>query len=382
MKQLRRFLCLAAWLVGSSTIVTAQNYEPTAENAPKSTLKIKTSVEARGAYDLKNYYAAPDFGAATIPMESDAANSKRVLFDIPDATLSIEKALMLPGEDMVKLVLQAKLKEKIALSSVYAEFKGFRVGKAATNFCDSEGCGLVSEKSVQARWQYKWPSSVTYTVAIEETPDFVIYPEIEKKEDRDKADLQPYKNIPTLSTNLRYEAKKAWHVQLGGLFSMLESHSKQYNDDLYTPAWGINIDAAFHLVPEKTTLKLQGVYGQGIGNYINDLSDLEKEPNTVYSQADNMFVYQTLNAWGTGVNVAHKWLPKLRSEATYKLVATTDSERHEDAYRYGHTATINLFYHPNKQIKVGGEYLMGIRQNISKEWKDAHRLQAVVAFSI
>jgi hypothetical protein len=148
------------------------------------------------------------------------------------------------------------------------------------------------------------------------------------------------------------------------------------------PTWGVNIGASFHLVPEQTTLRLQGVYGQGIGSYVADLGNLEKEANTVYQTGNQASACKTLDVWGIGVSAAHKWLPKLCSEVGYRVMSTIDNERDKDAYQYGHAASISLFYHPMEQIKIGAEYLYGARKNITKDLQDTHRIQAVVGFEL
>jgi hypothetical protein len=174
-----------------------------------------------------------------------------------------------------------------------------------------------------------------------------------------------------------------WHVQLGGLFRLLEYRNTADKVNIYMPTWGVNMGAALHLVPEQTTLKLQGVYGQGIGGYVADLQDLEKEVNTVYTTDTNNAVSacKTLDAWGLAIGAEHKWLPKLCSEAGYRVVSTIDSER-SNAYKYGHAASINLFYHPTEQVKVGAEYLLAVRKNIEGDPKDAHRMQVVVGVEL
>jgi hypothetical protein len=381
-KKLQRLLWLAGLLVGSSNVAAAQHsHEQISEDKPSSTLKVKASLEARGAYDFKNYYAAPDFGPATIPMVSDANNRKCFLFDIPSAVLNIEKELSVSGGDIMKIVIHTNLKKALELKSVYADVKGFRIGKATSSFCDPDACGLVGGRFLQARWQHKLNTLFGVVVAVEEAPDLVIYPK-EKKEDRDKQPLRPYKNIPAVSAHVRYEQEKLWHVQLGGLLRVLEYRNTDTKVDIHMPAWGVNMSAALHLVPEQTTLKLQGVYGQGIGNYVADLGDLEQEANTVYQTGNHVSACETLDVWGIGINAAHQWLPKLRSEVGYRVVSTTDQKRDKDAYQYGHAASINLFYHPTEQIKIGAEYLYGARKNITKDFQDAHRVQAVVGFEL
>lgn len=381
-RKLQRLLWLAGLLVGSSGAVAAQhNHEQPSKSEPSSTLKVKVSLGARGAYDFKNYHAEPDFGPATIPMVSDANNRKRFLFDIPSAVLSIEKELPVSGGDIIKIVIQTNLKRALELNGVYADFKGFRIGKATSNFCDPDACDLVGGKFLQARWQHKLNTLFGFAVAIEEAPDLMIYPKEEKAE-QDKKPLRPYRNIPAVSAHVRYEQEKWWHVQLGGLLRVLEYRNTNTKADIYMPTWGVNIGASFHLVPEQTTLRLQGVYGQGIGSYVADLGNLEKEANTVYQTSNQASACKTLDVWGIGVSAAHKWLPKLCSEVGYRVMSTIDNERDKDAYQYGHAASISLFYHPMEQIKIGAEYLYGARKNITKDFQDAHRIQAVVGFEL
>jgi hypothetical protein len=373
---------IAGLLLNTSSLTIAQNNTQTPKIKPDSTPKITLSIEARGAYDLKNYYAEPDFGPAAIPMKSDPTNRKRFLFDIPSATLRVEKELALPEGEIIKLVMQAGLKKELALKSVYADFKGFRVGKAASNFCDPGACDLVNGKFLQARWQQKLTTLFSYAVAIEEAPDLVIYPTV-KKEDRDKQNLQLQKNIPAISAYARYEQEKLWHVQVSGLLRSLEYHNTKANTDSYIPTWGVNMGAALHLVPGKTTFKLQGVYGRGIGDYMADLGDLEKEANAVYMKKDDESMLETLNAWGVGFGVVHQWLPKLCSEVAYRFLNTQHDQRGDnDAYKRGHFTSVNLFYYPSEHIKIGTEYLFGAREDISGTLKDGHRVQAVVGFEL
>ncbi|MCU0317867.1 MAG: porin [Amoebophilaceae bacterium] len=383
MEKLQKLTWLMVLLVGSSTsmAVAQSGHALMSEDGPESMLRVGISFEARGAYDCKNYYAAPAFGPAVVPMRSDVDNKKRSLFDITNATLNVEKELPLAGGESMKLVVQADLRENVALKSVYADFKGFRVGKAVSNFCDPDACGLVGGRFVQVRWQHQPSASLNYTLAIEGAPDLVIYPEVEEA-DRATRGLQPHKNVPAVSANVRYEQGASWHVQVGGLFRFLEYRNTNTREDIYIPTYGVSISTALQLVPERSTFSLQGVYGQGIGNYMADLGALQKEVNAVYATGGDTSKRETLDAIGVGAGITHNWLPELRSEAAYRFISTTDNKRSQDAYRYGHAASVNLFYYPTEQIRIGTEYLFCVRKNIGGEPKDAHRVQAVIGFEL
>jgi hypothetical protein len=369
-------------LLGTSSLAIAQNSKPTLIVKPSSTSEITISMEARGACDLEGYHTEPGFSPATIPMQSNTTKGRWLLFDIPSAILGVEKVLALTEGESIRLVIQANLKKELALRNVYADFKGFRVGMATTNFCDPDACDLVGGRFLQARWQHKLNTLFSYAVAVEEAPGPTIYPTV-KEEDRDKQNLQLQKNIPAISAYARCEQEKLWHVQVSGVFRSLEYHNVKADVDSYTPTWGINMGAALHLIPEKTTFKLQGVYGQGIGDYMADLGDLEKEVNAVQIKKDDASALETLNAWSASLGIVHRWLPKLCSEVVYRFSDVLHGQSSNDnAYKRGHYASANLFYHPTKHVKIGTEYLFGARENISGELKNGHRVQAVVGFHL
>lgn len=382
MKRQKRLIWLTGLMIGSSTLVAAKSAEEVPASESDSTLKVEISFEARGAYDFNKYYAKPGFSTAAIPMKKGEGKKKRFHFDIPDATLCIKKDWSLPQGEVIKLVLKTELKKELTLDSVYADYRGFRIGKAKTNFCDPDACGLAVGKAVQVRWKGKLHPLVSYAVAIEKAPDFILYPIVGKKE-RDNKNLQPHNEMPTLSANVRYEKEDLWHIQLSGLLGRLEYYDKKKEKAMYLDQWGLNIGAAYHLAPERTTIKLQGIYGQGLGNYMADLAGLEKEVNTIYLiKGKASKVHKTVDAWGVGIGIKHKWLPKWRSKLSYRAVSMVDSEREPSAYKLGHTASMDLFYHPIEQFKIGAQWLGGVRQNISETSRYANRIQAVIGFEI
>ena len=219
MKKIQVFLWLAVLWIGLINHATSQSNHAQATSVVKSelkdSLKVDLSVEARGVYDFRNYYADPGFGPATIPMGNGVDNGKRSLFDISSAVLGITKELSLSEGDTIKLGVQANLNKELTLTSVYAEWQGFKIGKITTIFCDSDACDLVGGKFVQVQWQYKLIPRLNLALAVEKAPDLVIYPK-EEKEDRDKQVLRSYNNIPAASARIRYEQAKKWHAQLGG----------------------------------------------------------------------------------------------------------------------------------------------------------------------
>lgn len=375
-------------LISTVSLATAQEQEQKEQISKEhDTLTVKASIDICGAYDFQNHDGQSTFSPSSIVMK-DVDHRKRVIFDIPSATLGIEKVLTLPdqlGKETIKLVVQTKLQKALTLKRLYADYKAFRVGKADSNFCDLDACGLVSGVFVQMRWQHQVRPSLRYAIAIEAAPELSVHTRNNTSNENKDEPKKTYQNSPAVSAHVRYEQKNRRHVQLSGLFRVLEHHDTAYP---YIPTWGVQIGASLHAVPERTVFKLQSIYGQGIGSYMADLGDLTKENNTIcpVRQADSKQenTYNTLDAWGIGVGVKQQWIPKWQSEFEGRFISTLalDTVRPDQAYKSGAAFSANLFYHHTKQVKIGTEYLCGIRSDVDGVSKDAHRVQAVIGFSL
>lgn len=387
MKKVKHWLQLAVCLayLGTGSLAASEDAPGQEEQPGKERAsdipKIGLSIDARGAYDILNHYGTAGFGTATIPMIHDIHDRKRVIFGVSSASLSVEKAINYSEGQCVKLVARINLEKQLTMGSMYADFGQFRIGQSSTNFGDPDACGLAGRSAVQVRWRSHISPLLSYVVALERAPDFVIYPEV-KEADRSKKRLQPFNNIPCLSANVRYEKERVGHIQVSGLFRLLEHHDKDTLLDVITPAWGVSTGASVHLIPKKTICRIQGIYGQGMGNYMADLSSLSKESNVVYANGGKESTLETLSAWGVGWQLEHDWRPELRSELAYTFVDVLPGREVDDAYQRGHTASCNLYYHFTKHVKVGTEYSFGVRENIGGDWRSAHCVQAVIGFKL
>lgn len=354
-------------------------------------LKVSGTVGTQAIFDLEN--ATDPFGAGAIVMQTKL-HPKYFVMTCPSVKLKVTKELALKEltkTTSVKFTVLAKIAEKFALAHMYADYRGLRIGKTSSSFGDPDACGLINGSPVQLQWQRALSPQVNIAVAMEVTPMVNIYanPNDEGGEaqetDTASSKLQP--SIPTLSGHVRYNVEKRRHMQVSGLFRVLEYYTSSIQS-IYIPVWGVNISATLHAIPEKTVLKLQSVYGHGIGDYLAELADLSKENNTVYAVTttpgdDALAVYNTLNAWGIGTEVSHKWLPKWSSELSGRLVATLDSTRPQNAFQWGGTTTFKLSYHPTQQITLATNYLFAYRQNIKQDnYKDAHRVQVAITCTL
>jgi len=128
--------------------------------------------------------------------------------------------------------------------------------------------------------------------------------------------------------------------------------------------WGFNVGTMIH-VGKNIKFKTQGVIGEGIENYIADVTPdvgLKSPPaNPVRS-----FEGTALPAWGFFSFAEIKWNVKLESSIGYSMLTITNSDlQSDDAFRKGQYGLFNFRYYPVDNVMVGIEYQYGRRDNFS-----------------
>ena len=380
------------WLIG--LLILSNRLAPfyaqaAVEQQDSNSFQVTGSLQIRSFYDFKLYEANPDFNPASIPLEGDKNKRQRVGFDIPSAGLGLTKILPF-GAKTTKFVVHSSLDRKgIKLKKIYIDHNKFRAGLAASNFGDGAAmpstltdapCSVVCGSKVQLAYKHQLETGLSFVIAAEEATKLDIYPEV-KEEDKAKKELVPVNNLPAVSTNVKYE-KAFGYVRVGGLLRMLDYYEQAAQKTHYKPAWGVNLTSTLQIIPDKTTVKLYGVCGMGIGSYLLDFAFTpQKERKDVYLEQGTTLV--PIGTWGGYVGVEHCWLPKLRSTVVYGLLDTTNKkERGKDAYQQGHYVSANLVYHLTEKFMAGVEYLGGERFTIDNKKYPAHRIQAAVGFEL
>ncbi|MFN7095735.1 MAG: hypothetical protein ACK4M7_10260, partial [Burkholderiales bacterium] len=243
----------------------------------------------------------------------------------------------------------------------------------------------VSKNTMQLSFKQRINPSFSYSIGIEESTKWDLYPGI-KDEEKDKKGEQPNNGLPHVAGNLVYDLPgKLGIIKLTGVVSFLSYYSENKNDTFGATAFGANIGTKLNLNANKTTFIISAVYGKGVGDYISDLSLLEKEQKTAYRQTTDGKV-TTLDAWGSYIALQHKWDPKVRSVFTSGFLTTlaNGGTRTLDEYKYGYHGSANVTYHPTDQFYFGLEYLYGGRTNLdNKVNKDtvSHCFEAVAGFN-
>lgn len=391
MKNRNKYSYLVGLLLSVNSLFAINSYAQPVETVETSepVVKISGSVQGSISGNLMNY-SDKDFSPSLTLMKARDESNPYTFYGL-GANLSLQKSIPWQGEgEYVKLMLATGFSEnKASLKKAFIQSQNWILGLATTNFCspdvipslDNVPNSTVSGKAIQITYKQQLIASFSGAISLEKSEKIELYPgksEVDKK----KETRQPKQSdLPKVVVRLRYDYPNArGHLHLGGLANPLEYYDKTSKQFDMSIGWGVNAGTEFKLYPEKTTLKAHLVYGQGIGQYIADLSSLEEEVNTAYLKANDQTLY-TIDAWGGYLAVEHNWLPQLSSVLGVGLLQTLNNRgKDSTSYKLGIYSAANLTYHLTKYWHVALEVAYGQRHNVNDDNSQAVYARAVTNF--
>lgn len=387
MKQLQKYTWLIALAVVVSSLISTPSYAYGMEEENEiDGFKVTGKFFTTGSYDFKLD-------------EEDQDNKKRIGLKIQSAKIGLKKKFPLGDDDhAIEFVMGSKLStEGIKLGKLYIDHEQFRVGLAASKFCDPSAMpntligtpdAIPATSTVQIGWKGRVQEYLSYGIAAEKALDLGVYRKNEQKEDTEVTEksFTIINNIPSFTAHVQYEEEVFGYIRLGGLLRILDYSAKDSEKISYQPTWGVNLTTALELRPEKTKLKVGGVYGLGIGNCLLGFASVSKEDcKDIYVIHKPEETLKSVNTVGGYAGLEHHWLPELRSTIAYGILDARYEglkEKEKDEYEQKHYASVNLTYHPTDHLMFGLEYLYGNQFTESSEANHDQSIQAVIGFEL
>jgi len=259
------------------------------------------------------------------------------------------------------------------LINAYGQLGRFGVGQTPSAFMDVDVFPVTLD--------YWGPSSRVFFLNIQ-----IRYLAIQRKEQRltialerpgaisdggsysESIELQnvvPEFKVPNLTAHYRHTVK--WgYVQVGAIAKGIRwkdlSDSAAYNLSGSAFGWGGNLSTVIN-TGKNIKLRLQGVFGEGIGNYLADVcTDIAPESNP--GNASKPIKGKALLIWGFFSFAEIKWSKLLSSSVGYSLTTIQNTDLQlENSFRKGQYGLVNLLYYPTEKTMFGIEYQYGRRDN-------------------
>jgi hypothetical protein len=183
-------------------------------------------------------------------------------------------------------------------------------------------------------------------------------------------DVKPKFPLPDLSAEYRY-AQKWGYVELAGLVRRIEWEDQgadQFDLSGNATGWGVNLSSNLKL-GAKNVVRLQGMYGEGVENYMNDApADVGIENQFQNASAPVKGV--PLPVTGIVAFLDRNWTDKFSTAIGYSMVNIDNSDAQApDAFKRGNYALGNLLYSPVSGVTTGVELQWGNRENFENDFK-------------
>jgi hypothetical protein len=176
--------------------------------------------------------------------------------------------------------------------------------------------------------------------------------------------VKPVFRFPNLTTQYRYSGE--WgYVQVAGICKSIkwkDLDTSTYNLSGGTVGWGFNVGTVINAT-KKIKLKLQGVGGQGIENYIADATPdvgLKSQPGNLTQPLQGT----ALPIWGFFSFTEIAWSKTLQSSIGYSMLQIKNSDlQSSNGLRRAQYGLFNLRYYPATDVMMAIEYQYGRRDN-------------------
>ena len=269
------------------------------------------------------------------------------------------------------------------IRSGYVSMLGLTIGRDVSTFCDLTAAPTTIDFqgpnaynfrfATMIRYEYEFldrhlkvgaaaemPSvSGTYGETLEaipqRVPDFPVYFQFAWGENRDS------------------------HIRASAVFRdmYLYNKARQHEDDLF--GWGVQFSGTIHAT-KYLQLFMNGIYGEGITPYINDLmgSGLDFTP-----RPDDPTRVQATPMFGWQVAAKGNILPDLSVSGGYSAVTVCKKNGFysADQYRQGQYIFGNVFWQFTPRFVLGAEYLYAHRKNMDGTKAHANRINILAKYS-
>lgn len=288
----------------------------------------------------------------------------------------------------------------IVLQRAYVTYRNFTAGLKLTLFQDDYGCqpptidpegpsGEVSAASYEI--SYKSPSYNGFRYAIGlDMPTYYSsngyyrgkdFPQFDGKQVANYADAENL--VPDIPAWVEYSFSQWNRIRISGILRNFAYRDLVAGKTRHKVGWGAMLSG--NLSPDsKWIFYYQIAYGQGIGNYIQDIAG---HPVSFYPTDSEPGRMSAAPMMGANIGVSYNPTSKLQFNAMFseariwKVGAYSNALPETENYKYALYGAVNCFYNINPWLQWGIEYLWGHRQTWNIGGAHDSRIQTQLSFT-
>jgi len=263
------------------------------------------------------------------------------------------------------------------LYQMYIRYIGFDLGVDWSTFSDAAswpvtinyvGLNSMSDAlSTLIRYSYKFANGWKFTLGVEQ-PEF-------NTAFTNTGSLK--QTIPDIPAYLQYSFGNS-HVRLSGLYRNLFYRDNISNADRTVTGTGISMTGNVEIT-KKAQIFFQGLYGKGIGKYVQDLSIDDLSVTPVSAQSGELTALPVYAYYGA---LQYNFNSKFFTTIMYsQLKVQPDNFYSPSSYSFARQFTGNFFWQFLPAANVGLEYNFGDRTNQNGQNSIANRVEFMMQYN-
>lgn len=346
-------------------------------------------VALRAAYDFKGIVDNYDFIPYDIPVHGNYNTRQRLLMDASTSRVFLKAITNTRALGRVVVYMDADFRGGAQgsytprLRSAYVSFLGFTLGRDVTTFCDIQAAPRTIDFQGPNAYNFNFATMARYegTFARDRLTFGVAaeMPNISGTYNDNFATLnQRMPDFPAY-LQLAWGDNRSSHIRASGVVRNMYIRNLRTGHNTSLLGWGAQFSGTIK-VARFLRLFMNGVYGEGITPYIQDLtgSGLDFTPNP--QNADQI---QTMPMWGWQAAAQINLTPRLALSGGYSMVQV--ERKHgfyaDDEYKKGQYIFGNIFYSLTPRCTLAAEYLYGTRKDMNNDHNHANRVNVQLKYN-
>ncbi len=348
-------------------------------------------INLRTSYDFKGAVDNIDFIPYDIPVVDNYANRQRVMMDATTSRLFTKAVINSSAVGQVVAFVDMDFRggEEFSytprLRSAYVSLLGFTAGRDVTTFCDLQAAPLTVDFQGPNAYNFKFATLLRYEKAFYEDHFKVgVAAEMPTVSGTYGDTFAPIsQRVPDFPMYIQY----AWgrnrqsHFRASAILRNMYMHNLVADKNTSLLGWGVQASGRIEAC-DFFSLFFNGIYGEGITPYIQDLTGrgLDFTPNP-----ENVDKIQTMPMWAWQAAGQINIIPtKLFASGGYSAAYVGRNHGYyfaEDGYRRGTYLFGNVFYQATDNLRLAAEYLRGSRKNVDSAKGTANRVSIMIQYN-
>ena len=346
-------------------------------------------VALRAAYSFDRIVNNIDMVPYNIPMTLTPADDQEIRMDASTSRIFIRGIANTKKLGQVHIFMDMDFRGGAMgsytprIRSGYAQMLGLTIGRDVSTFCDLTAAPTTIDFQGPNAYNFRFATMIRYEHSfIDNHLKVGAAAEMPSVSGTYGETLMAIpQRVPDFPVYLQYSwgENRDSHIRASAVFRdmYLYNNARSSEDDLF--GWGVQFSGNIHIT-KYLELFMNGVYGEGVTRYINDLMgsglDFTPRPNDpTRVQATPMYGWQA----AAQINI----LPNLFVSGGYSTVSVLkkNGTYSDSMYKQGQYIFGNVFWNLTPRFVLAAEYLYGSRKNMDGAKAHSNRINLLAKYS-